>query len=72
MAAGMTLTIFKNGPIEVAGPVTILDEDGATVMEVEEGELVYLCRCGGSSDKPFCDGTHNDIHFAGPARRAGG
>ncbi len=58
-------TIFKDGPIEVTGPVTILDEDGNVLVEVEAGEPAYLCRCGGSKDKPYCDGTHDDIKFDG-------
>ena len=47
--------------------------DAATADEVEadegnvlfEGERAALCRCGGSSNKPFCDGTHEKIGFRG-------
>lgn len=58
------ITIFDDGPLEVVGPITLMDENGKLV-EVEPGEPVYLCRCGGSTDKPFCDGTHSAIGFKG-------
>ena len=60
----VTITIFDDGPYEVVGPVTLMDEDG-NIIEVDEGEPIYLCRCGGSTEKPFCDGTHSKIGFAG-------
>jgi CDGSH-type Zn-finger protein len=33
-------------------------------MKVEK-EKIFLCRCGGSNNKPFCDGTHKKIEFKG-------
>ena len=60
----VTITIFHDGPYEVVGPFTLQDEDG-NLLEVEAGEPVYLCRCGNSHTKPFCDGTHDDIGFQG-------
>jgi uncharacterized Fe-S cluster protein YjdI len=52
----------ENGPLLVTGDVRILDADGAVVYE---GERAALCRCGGSQNKPFCDGTHRTNGFRG-------
>lgn len=49
------LELSKNGPIEVRGHVPLHDEDGS---EPQTGDHYTLCRCGGSKNKPFCDGTH--------------
>lgn len=51
-----------NGPYFVRGAVRVLDVDGS-VLEV--GPRAALCRCGGSGNKPFCDGTHREIRFIG-------
>ena len=59
----LTVTIFDDGPVEIHGPVTLLDETGRAIATVGVGETAYLCRCGGSNDKPFCDGTHAKIGF---------
>jgi CDGSH-type Zn-finger protein len=58
-----TLIVNANGPYETVGPLTIVDPTGQEV-EVPEGKRVWLCRCGGSADKPFCDGTHERESFA--------
>jgi uncharacterized Fe-S cluster protein YjdI len=49
-----------NGPLFVRGRVRIVDQDGNVVRE---DTRVALCRCGGSGNKPFCDGTHRTIGF---------
>ena len=49
---------LKNGPFEVSGGVTILDHRGKEYADM--GEPVYLCRCGQSKNKPYCDGSHNN------------
>jgi CDGSH-type Zn-finger protein/uncharacterized Fe-S cluster protein YjdI len=46
---------LPNGPLEVSGNLEICAGTGRTVARVTE---VRLCRCGGSRNKPFCDGTH--------------
>ena len=50
------------GPLLVRGSVRILDADGNVLYE---GEKAALCRCGGSANKPFCDGTHKTNGFTG-------
>src|SRR5438552_5040558 len=50
------------GPLLVSGGVRILDDEGRVLYE---GEKAALCRCGGSANKPFCDGTHQKNGFEG-------
>lgn len=55
-----------NGPLLVRGPVTLIDPEG---HEIEvKSKNIALCRCGGSGNKPFCDGTHNKIGFRSVVR----
>ena len=58
------ITIRENGPYRVAGPIKLVDANGAEV-DIGGREVVALCRCGGSTRKPFCDGTHSKIGFQG-------
>jgi CDGSH-type Zn-finger protein len=58
------LKVNDNGPYKVTG-VTLLDGEG---KPMEAKETIYLCRCGQSSNKPFCDGTHNKIQFSSTVR----
>jgi CDGSH-type Zn-finger protein len=58
-----TITVRPNGPYRVEG-------DDVKVVDINGNEYVpskrpfSLCRCGGSTTKPFCDGTHSKIGFA--------
>ena len=54
---------LKNGPIEVSGPVTLVEADGTAKSAPEDP--IYLCRCGQSANKPFCDGSHKKVGFQG-------
>ena len=58
----ITITPMENGPYIIRGPVTVLDVDG-NAYDVSERKSIALCRCGGSTTKPFCDGTHSKIGF---------
>ncbi|MGN6432005.1 MAG: (4Fe-4S)-binding protein [Gaiellaceae bacterium] len=51
----------SNGPLLVSGGVRVVDADGNVLFE---GERAALCRCGGSANKPFCDGTHKTNGFS--------
>jgi CDGSH-type Zn-finger protein len=63
----VTITVRENGPYLVKGPVTIEDADG-NVYADREGSAIALCRCGGSTTKPFCDGTHSKKGFEAAER----
>jgi len=54
--------VLKNGPLEVTGKFSLKGSDGNMI---DAPNPSYLCRCGGSNNKPFCDGTHNSNGFQG-------
>jgi CDGSH-type Zn-finger protein len=58
--ADVVIKVSNNGPYVVSGVVEVRDADGG-VYTVKQS--FALCRCGGSSNKPFCDGTHKKIEF---------
>ncbi|MCA4898468.1 MAG: (4Fe-4S)-binding protein [Bacteroidota bacterium] len=51
-----------NGPLMVYGNVTIKDSKGSLT---KKNNVTAFCRCGASSNKPFCDGSHKKIGFEG-------
>ena len=57
------ITALKDGPLEVSGEVKILASDGTVIKETDKS---YLCRCGHSAKKPFCDGAHKKEGFTAP------
>lgn len=59
-AGQLHITPSLNGPLVVNGPLEICCGTGRTVTRTES---VRLCRCGGSQNKPFCDGSHRKIGF---------
>jgi 3-phenylpropionate/trans-cinnamate dioxygenase ferredoxin subunit len=54
-----------NGPYILTGPIDLTDPDGNPIPIPEGKANIALCRCGGSTTKPFCDGTHSKIGFQG-------
>jgi CDGSH-type Zn-finger protein len=65
--AQVKITVRPNGPLRVEaaeGTVELVDANGAPYDLT--GKVAFsLCRCGGSVNKPFCDGTHSKIGFQG-------
>ncbi|MGA9853756.1 MAG: CDGSH iron-sulfur domain-containing protein [Gammaproteobacteria bacterium] len=73
---GACVVVTKNGPYLVSGAVPLAKQ---TIVSDSEGgseswqqgksyptqETYALCRCGKSKNKPFCDGSHNKVHFDG-------
>jgi CDGSH-type Zn-finger protein len=57
-----TIKIRQNGPYLIEGDdVTVVDWNGAAYPIARRP--VALCRCGASTNKPFCDKTHSRIGF---------
>jgi CDGSH-type Zn-finger protein len=53
----------QNGPLQVKGALEVVSGTGRTINKVTE---TFLCRCGASKNKPYCDGTHKAIAFSAP------
>lgn len=62
------ITATDNGPYLVEGAARVFDAEGDEFHA--PGSKIWLCRCGGSGNKPFCDGTHKERGFEA-AERAG-
>ena len=63
--AEVKITVRKNGPFRVEAPegtIEMVDADG-NKYDLSGKPAFSLCRCGGSVNKPFCDGTHSRIGF---------
>ncbi len=52
------ITVISHGPIKISGDFIITGTDQEIINT--KGDI-FLCRCGGSEKKPFCDGTHRKI-----------
>jgi CDGSH-type Zn-finger protein len=61
MSEPARITPYRDGPLLVRGPFSLLDQEGNEI-EVHQGTIA-LCRCGRSRQKPFCDGMHKAINF---------
>jgi CDGSH-type Zn-finger protein len=65
------ITIRQNGPYRIEGDlaeIQMVDHEGKAVPlppRAEGKPWISLCRCGASTNKPFCDGTHSKIGFKG-------
>jgi len=64
MAEPIVIRCRENGPLVVPrAAVRVVDHEGNELPLPEGKELVALCRCGQSSTKPFCDGSHRAAGF---------
>jgi CDGSH-type Zn-finger protein len=67
LMATVKITVRPNGPYRVEAPegsIELVDVNG-TPYDLTGKPAFSLCRCGGSTNKPFCDGTHSKIGFQG-------
>ena len=54
--------LMKNGPLLVKGNIQLKSHDGSVVTKEK---MTAFCRCGASSNKPYCDGKHKQAGFEG-------
>jgi CDGSH-type Zn-finger protein len=59
------IQVNDNGPLRVSGEVELVDAEGKVFATKP---VFYLCRCGKSGNKPFCDGTHKKEGFQSAVR----
>ena len=59
----MKITALTNGPLLIEGLLQVVDQNG-NAYKIANPEKYALCRCGGSANKPFCDGAHAKNGFA--------
>lgn len=57
-APQVEITVRRDGPVVIRGPVRLALGD-----DTVDADVVFLCRCGHSEKKPFCDGTHKRSGF---------
>lgn len=58
-----SIKTVNNGPLQVKGAFQIVDHDGIR-YDLAGRRTAFLCRCGHSKTKPFCDGAHAKIGFS--------
>ena len=56
------IELRQNGPLRVEGPISLIDHEG-NAFDLGDKDASFLCRCGASGNKPFCDGSHKSSGF---------
>jgi len=56
----LKVTAMKDGPLILSGNITLKASSGRIAWQ---GNSLFLCRCGASKNKPFCDGSHSAAGF---------
>jgi CDGSH-type Zn-finger protein len=59
--ASTKITVNSNGSLKIEGEIEMVDKNG-NVYDLGGREVIGVCRCGMSKNKPFCDGSHKG-HF---------
>ena len=49
------IILIENGPLKISGKYKLVNDRNE---ELSSGSELYLCRCGKSSNAPYCDGSH--------------
>lgn len=66
--ADVKIRMRPNGPFVVEGAFELADSEGVTFPLSSDKPAIALCRCGGSKNRPFCDGSHRDCDFQSDER----
>ena len=53
----------NNGPLRILGENIVLKDAAGNTFGLGGRKIISLCRCGGSANKPFCNGSHARIGF---------
>lgn len=64
--ASTKITVNSNGSLKLEGDFEITDKEG-NIYDLGGREVIAICRCGLSQNKPFCDGAHKG-HFEHDAK----
>jgi uncharacterized Fe-S cluster protein YjdI len=59
----VVVSVSRDGPLLLRGPLRIENDAGEVIATAD---AAALCRCGGTSNPPFCDGSHTRIGFTKP------
>ena len=59
----LAVKLIKDGPLQITGSLELVSGTGRTLNRIQE---TWLCRCGESQNKPYCDGTHKRNGFKAP------
>jgi CDGSH-type Zn-finger protein/uncharacterized Fe-S cluster protein YjdI len=60
----LKVSAARNGSVSITGNMEVIAADGSRIARTGKA---WLCRCGASGNKPFCDGSHGKIGFTKPA-----
>ena len=67
MSEPVKITVRPNGPLQVEGAIALTDANGKQ-WDLAGKPAVFLCRCGASENKPFCDDAHKKVGFQSAPR----
>ncbi|MBO8140953.1 MAG: CDGSH iron-sulfur domain-containing protein [Firmicutes bacterium] len=62
----VVIVVRDNGPLKISGPAVLEDAEGNRFATKDP---FFLCRCGRSQNKPFCDGSHKEGFESAPRAR---
>lgn len=65
-AQTLVVRLARDGPLYLRGDVAVVTESG---VPLGDGTRIALCRCGGSQNAPYCDGSHRERGFRAPDPR---